>query len=77
MSELPRVDEIVEAIAKDYGNEGFVPNLKDKAVLVLLNAFNELQALCESDSDERQAYVLVTRTKDYLRAVGLTKKEET
>jgi acylphosphatase len=76
MSELPRVDEIVEAIAKDYGNEGFVPNLKDKAVLVLLNAFNELQALCESGSDETQSYVLVTRSKNYLRAVGLTKDNE-
>lgn len=68
------IEELLQQVKKEYGDDGFVPNLYSDVCQTLKEAFSRCAALCEKAGDETVSYGEFVKLKDFVS--GVTHKEK-
>lgn len=63
------IEEVLEQVKKEYGDDGFVPNLYSDVCRTLREAFSRCAALCEKGGDETVSYGEFVKLRNQVGAV--------
>lgn len=61
--------QVIEKVYKEYGNDGFVPDLADKVADTLFDAFRKCANMCQEGGDETFSYTYLVVTANKIKKV--------